>query len=238
MYFRYGGYAHDAGECLVDTPSPETIFSDDGVVTGLRQRISITGRKHAANPAALTAALQAMEAAYSVQYQEGALCDDSGAVTAIAVPAGLARVVQPPAYVATTPGQWTTYVDYSIILEVVQTSAYGQEQFDFRENVTFQPPPFAPTNQEFVYRNPLLGEVQRQGAGIFTFTAVQSGEVSSKIFWQSPRSPNWPQHCHWKQSTTSYDRRHSTKNYWSYVTTWNYVFEAPYSLNQYPAITY
>lgn len=236
MIFRYGSYAHDDGECWVENPNPENIVSSDGLLIGVKVRLIIHGRKHAADPTALTAALQAMEAAYFIQGQDASLDGTVLAITSASTRNGVV-VTQPPAYTGTTPGQYTTYVDYTIALEAEMIPQNPQPFFDYNEEITFSPPSFAGTNQGFVFRQPLEGLPQRQGGGVFTFQAHQSGEVSGNFWWLEPQIPAWPDHIHWEQSTVKYTTaKGATKGGFRYRTTWDYNFEAPVPLNMYPSL--
>lgn len=239
MYFQYGNYRHESGECQVDKPNPQNVYSDDGQLTAIKVRLTIKGRKHAATPGALTSALQEMEAAYAVNGQDAVLREDSGTATAIKIISANTtrgvRVVQPPAYTNDTPASYTTFVDYTIILEAEITALDSTSNFNYRESVVFNPPAIATTNQEFVFRHPLEGQVQRQASDIITFQCRQSGSVSSNLFWLQPQMPMYPGACHWKQSSVSYDVQNS-KGAIVYVTTWDYAFESDSPLSGYPSL--
>src|SRR5437762_1815169 len=69
MYLKYGNYQHAANEVSV-VISKEGLFAEGGASRGLRERWNIQGRLQANNQAGLTAAIDALTAAYSVQAQD------------------------------------------------------------------------------------------------------------------------------------------------------------------------
>lgn len=240
MYFQYGSYRHEAGEVRVEKPNPQNTYSSDGILTGVKVQLVLSGRKHGANPSALTAALAAMEAAYAVDGQDAVLYEDDGTPTALRIENASTingvQVSQPPAYAGDTRGQYATYVDYTIVLGAELSVSSGESSFDYTESVVYSPPPSVTTNKEFVIRKPLDGQVQRQASNVVTFTARQTGSVSSKLFWMQPQSPMYPAHCHGTQSSVQYSVKRD-KNTAIYVTSWDYSFESDTPLSGYPALS-
>lgn len=234
MRFAYGGYVHEDGECRVENPNPQNIVSEEGKLVGIKSRLVISGRKHGNTLAELTGKLMAMEAAYKIPAQTASL---GGTPLTISVASPVLLTTQPPAYTGTTHGQFTHYADYTIVLEAEVVNPNNEPFFDYQETVTFNPPPMAGTNQDFVLQLPLEGVPMRQGGGTFSFEAVQVGRVSHNIFWLQPQIPAWPDHCHWKGSTVEFNTtKGATKGNFRYTTSWSYHFEAPFPLNFYPSL--
>ena len=77
MYLRYGNYQHAVGEASV-TISRHGLFSEAGLPRGVRERWDVQGRLQANDQGALTAAIQALVAAYSVQGQDVGFYFDGG----------------------------------------------------------------------------------------------------------------------------------------------------------------
>jgi hypothetical protein len=80
MYLKYGNYQHAANEASV-VISKQQVFSEAGIVRGLRERWDIQGMLQAADQTALTAAIDALTAAYSVQAQDVGFYLDNGQPT-------------------------------------------------------------------------------------------------------------------------------------------------------------
>jgi len=252
MRFQFGNYITDDGECDIETPSPETIYSSEGIVLGMKFRLNGRGRKHGANAAALTAAMNGMISSFLNQSREASagLVDNDGAPTALWINGaqcnGGIKVVQLPGIVTASPGQYTTFCDYSFVLagELMPTvsGANPTKGFDYHERLEYSPPNFAPTNQEFIYRKPIpypgtTEYPQRQPSAVFTFGAIQTGEVKNKKFWKEPQPPLWPNHCHWTQARVVYDFVKGSSWYnCQYLTQWTYVFEADVPLINYPRL--
>lgn len=238
MYFQYGNYRHAAGEVEFKSQPPETVFSAAGIATGVRYRWELAGRLHGADAAALTAAIAALEAAYSVQGLDAGLYEDDGTPTAhvlhTAACWGGVRIVQPPAYPVGTGGQYTTYRDYVIGIEATTQPITGPGLFDWKESLGF-----AGGGPVFVYKVPRRGPPQRQQVTeADTYKATQDGEAASALSYPTPASPQWPNDWHREGSNVTYHTPERSggqgQGSFRYRTSWHYVFESANEMHGLP----
>ncbi len=239
MKFRYGNYTHASGECTLRVV-PRTIFSDSNLVIGLNVRYEITGRLHADSVSALTAAMLAMERAYSVSGQACGLYEDDGTPTAHVLPASMApMVIQPPAWGGNTPGEYTTYRDYTIIIEAARQLETGLDA-EVHESISY----LNGWNGGPVYKwfDLLQGPPQRQIVKQqTTYKVLQTGARVSTSWWPEPNAPKWPAYMHIEQCSVTYGdpekmRTGTGTTFYKFRTEWNWVFESDVKLTGYPSI--
>lgn len=233
MYFQYGNYRHASGEGLLRVLPPQTTFTQAGLVESVTHRWAFEGRLQANTPAELTTAIQAMRAAYDVQGLSCGLFEDDGTPTAHIFNnlGGVIHVVSGPSFPATTPGDYTTFVDYTIEIEArvtPETDGGGDgSRLDFQEQLSF-----SGGGPIYVYRVARNGAPQRQlVTEQDTFKATQEGECTCRGMWPLPPQPKWPESLLQQQSTIVMHPAMRSgavgqEIIWTCKTSWRYVFES------------
>jgi hypothetical protein len=192
MYAKYGDYQHANNEVYVQAMRRDGLFVN-GMSRGYVQQMQIAGQLHAATPSLLTAAMDALATAYSVNGRDFAIYEDGGTLTHLALLSsnclGGVRIIQRPSFAEVRGGQYTTYVDYTLGLEgeVPDTSCQllaWEESFEFTGG-----------GPEFVFLEPILGLAQKQM--VKQATVYRAAQVGSAVgyfgypFFFIP-SPRWP----------------------------------------------
>lgn len=139
MIVRYGSYSHADAECTVAV-SQSALENDAGQYYARRVTWTITGRLQADTPAALAAALVALELAYSVWYGDLGLFDGNTMVMGLLNGGSLTgvKIVQPPSYPSGEGAQLTTFLDYVIVATADYPAGAGQNLLkSFTETLAF-----------------------------------------------------------------------------------------------------
>ena len=77
MFYKHGNYRHANNEVEFISQSADKVYSATGVYLGTHRVWQLKGRIHAANAAAPTSAIQALQAAYAIDgVDTGLYCDD------------------------------------------------------------------------------------------------------------------------------------------------------------------
>lgn len=145
MKLKYGSYEHGDNEVRFQY-SAQQQFGQSGMRTALKVRWVIDGVKRAANAAALTTALEALEAAYAQDGNDLIFLDNDSNetihTTRSADTINGVRVVQRPSYSAGLQGAWgaqTEYLNrrtYRIILEAELPNVEGLGIVAYMETVS------------------------------------------------------------------------------------------------------
>ena len=228
MYLKYGTYRHADNEVSV-VISKEGLFTQAGILRGTRERWTIQGRLQAADQASLTTAIDALAAAYSVQAQNLGffLDDDSPTSHAIlnAATNGGVRVVAPPSFPEGKGAEYTTFRNYSIVLEA-ELLDRSATILRWHETLGFQG-----GGPQFAYLEPIDGAPQKQLLKqATTYRATQSGEAVGQFGYPVPASPLWPDAEHVGQRQISYDLPQrmgpaGAPIYTRFKVSWSYSFE-------------
>jgi hypothetical protein len=120
MFLRCGGYQHEAGECSIAI-ARRALLTEQKVMYAYVESWQIMGRLHADTVPALTAAIAALEAAYSLEIIDIGLYNDDGSptdhiMTARDANSGI-HVISPPAFPEGRNAEYSTFRNYSITLE-------------------------------------------------------------------------------------------------------------------------
>ncbi len=228
MYLKYGTYRHADNEVSVAI-SKDGLFSQAGIASGVRERWTIQGRLQAADQASLTAAIDALAAAYSVQAQNlGFYLDDdsptSHAIVSAATNGGV-RVVAPPSFPQGKGAEYSTFRNYSIVLEAewLDTSA---TILSWHEALGFQG-----GGPKFGYLEPIDGAPQKQLLKqATTYRATQSGEAVGQLGYPIPAWPMWPDAEHTGKRQIRYELPQrmgpsGAPTYTRFKVSWSYSFE-------------
>jgi hypothetical protein len=228
MYLKYGNYQHAANEVSV-VISRQGIFSDGGIPRGVRERWDIQGRLQAADQASLTAAINALTAAYSLQAQDVGFFLDGGQPTSHVISAattnGGVRVVVPPSFPEGKGAEYSTFRSYTIALEAERLD--GQATLlNWTETLRFRG-----GGPQFAFLEPINGSPQKQLLKqATTFHATQSGEALGYLSYPLPATPIWPDAEHVNQREVHYELpkrsgRPGSPTYTQFKIGWSYQFE-------------
>lgn len=228
MYLKYGNYQHAANEASL-VISKETVFSEAGTARGLRERWHIQGRLQAAEQAALTAAIGALQAAYAIQAQDVGFYFDDGQPTShrivSAATNGGVRVISPPSFPQGQGAEYSTFRTYAIALEAEWLDTQAS-LLSWHETIRF-----SGGGPQFGHLEPINGQpVKQLLKQATTFEATQSGEAVGYLAYPVPALPIWPQAEHVNRREIRYDlpRRTgppSSATYTQFKVSWSYFFE-------------
>jgi hypothetical protein len=228
MYLKYGNYQHASGEAAVAI-SKTAVFTEAGIARGIRERWTINGRLHAADQASLSAALDALQAAYRLQAQDVGFYFDSGQpsnhVIRSAQTNGGVRVVGPPSFPEGQGAEYSTFRSYIITLEAEWL------QFDAGLLAWNETLDFTGGGPQFVFLEPITGLPQKQLLKqCTTFKVTQSGEATGYLGYPTAAPPLWPDAEHIDKRRLDYElpKRKGppgSPTYTEYRITWNYSFE-------------
>jgi hypothetical protein len=228
MYLKYGNYQHPANEASV-VITKESVFTETGIVRGLRERWNIQGRLQAADPAALTAAIDALGAAYAIQAQDVGFYFDNGQLTSHYITSsatnGGVRVVVPPSFPEGKGAEYSTFRNYTIALEAEWLDP-NATLLAWHETIRF-----TGGGPQFGHLEPINGLPVKQLLKQATaFHATQSGEAVGYLAYPAPPQPIWPQAEHIDRREIRYElpRRMgqaASATYTQFKVSWSYFFE-------------
>jgi hypothetical protein len=228
MYLKYGNYQHAPGEASV-VISKQALFTDAGIVRGTRERWDVQGQLQAADPAALSAAIEALVAAYSVQAQDvGFFFDNaqpsSHRIVSAATHGGV-RVVVPPSFPQGRGAEYTTFRNYTLSLEAEWLDLQST-LLSWHEAVSFQG-----GGPQFAFLQPIIGPPIKQLLRQATpYRATQSGSAVGQAGYPLPAAPIWPaaEHVDRRQIQYELPKRSGPPggpSYSQFKVTWSYQFE-------------
>lgn len=232
MYLKYGSYTHDNNEASV-TIDRQSILDSAGRIYRESERWLITGQLHAETQAALTTAIQSLEAAYSLQEQDLVFyLDDATTETAHAMRRASAiegpRVIQRPSFPIGRGAEYSTFRSYQIQVEAVFAGDSSVGLLEFRETLDFEG-----GGERWVLLETLNGPPQRQTLAQQTgYRVIQSGNALGNLAYPSIPGPIWAaaEHTDMRRiQRTSPDRKGKGGNitYENFPVSWQYVMEAP-----------
>lgn len=179
MYFKYGSYSHEENEVSF-THSRVAKLDSGGVVFGYDETYKLKGRLHGDTQAELTTAINALKAAYAVQFQDLVLYDNSGAVTAHTLlnseTLGGVRVLEGPSFPDSMGAEYSTYRTYEIVVgAVAPISGQGNNSVvDWQETLTF----IGTGGPRNVWQQPIVGPaIRQQVSQLTTIKAIQRGSA-------------------------------------------------------------
>lgn len=229
MYLKYGDYQHASGEVSV-VISKQGMFSDAGLPRGVRERWDIQGQLQAASPAALTAAIDALSAAYAVQGQDAGFYFDDGTPSSHRIDNASAnggvRVVVPPSFPQGKGAEYSTYRNYTLSLEAELLDPEATI-LTWHERLNF-----VGGGPQFAFLQPINGLPVKQLLRQATpYRATQSGEAIGYQAYPAPAAPLWPDAEHLDQRELHYELPKrmglaANATYTEYKVSWSYHFEA------------
>ena len=232
IYFKYGNYAHDAGECQVTIARSANKGQDGLTIIGYTTRYTVAGVIQGTSTSDITAKLRALEAAYAYNSKDFGLYDSATGQTAhwVRASASDVRVVEGPTYPKGDGAEYVTGRTYQIVIEA-QTGVTVPGLYDFSETVTI-----SGGGQRVVWLETLNGPPQKQITALQTLcTVVQQGKASSATTWPPPASQLFPGSL-MEMPTITYSSPQTldTGRKINYQTSWNYQFGLPTRVNPRP----
>lgn len=242
MYLRYGSYIHTSNEVEV-TISHSALFNQRQVFYGVKHTWEIKGELRAASQALLSLAIVALEAAYSVNYQDLGLYTDSGSLTAHylsnATTRGGVRVIS-LRYPKGNEGEYSLWRSYEITIEAETPEAVdpaNQDQGQQPEGQTLlqewnETLSLSGGGPRRVFQQPLVGPAQKQVVATqTTFKARQSGSATGLNGYPAVPAPKFPADEHEDQREIVYESPTRIEGpagafFQNYKLTWSYQFES------------
>jgi hypothetical protein len=228
MYLKYGNYQHAANEASV-VISKQAIYSEAGLQRGLRERWEIAGRLQAGDPGGVTAAIDALTAAYAVGAQDVGFYLDNGEPTSHRITSaqtnGGVRVVVPPSFPQGKGAEYSTFRNYTIALEAEWLDPQAT-LLSWHEVLAFKG-----GGAKFAHLEPINGQpVKQLLKQASVFRATQTGEAVGYQAYPVPALPIWPAAEHIDQREIRYElpRRMGPPGqatYTQYKVSWSYHFE-------------
>ncbi len=228
MYLKYGNYQHAANEVSV-VISKQGLFSEAGIARGVRERWDIQGRLQAGDQASLSAAMDALAAAYAIQGQDVGFYFDDGAASSHRIVSrnadGGVRVVVPPSFPQGKGAEYSTFRTYSLAVEA-DLLDYQAGLLSWTESLSFQG-----GGPRFGFLQPVNGLPQKQLlVQSTTYRAAQSGSATGYFAYPTPPAPIWPEAEHVDQREVRYElpKRSgptASATYTQFKVSWSYHFE-------------
>lgn len=193
VVLKYGGYTHALGEVgLAISSRPH--FNPRGLHDATLERWEISGLLRADTPADLTAAIDALVAAYAVPEQNLGLYLADGTtptshLLASAGTLGGTRVVEGPDFPTSVGGEYSLHRNYRVVVEGLVPLAGGQLDLVLREeSITL-----SGGGPRFVYLQTIAGPPRRQQVAEQTpYLAQQVGRAIGRAAYPSANAPLWP----------------------------------------------
>lgn len=242
----YGNYSHAADEASVSF-TKEILRADSGQVWGVRETWAITGLLQGTNTADVITKQLALEAAYRRDGGNLSLADGSGNVLK-SVPGrtniGCTKVIAGPSFSDPMPGQWSTYLHYSVTVAgefgVKPNGEPGDASLPSNLTSYQESLSLSGGGPRFVLLQPLNGLPQRQLVATSTpYLAQQSGSATGLLFYPVPPAPLFPQHEH--RDRRRIERQAPQRNdsgsgrvQITWPISWSYDFESPVPLTGNP----
>jgi hypothetical protein len=223
--WQYGSYQHDEGECQVQINRVNT-HTDSGVRTKVVDRYTVTGRIHGTSADDLSSKIRAMQNAYSYDNKSFGL---SGTAHTVNARDAIIKVVEGPSFPEGAGGQYTTYRDFTIVIEASQTArnALGSSR-TYSETITV-----SGGGPRYVFIEVLNGPPQKQMPVRQTVCVItQEGQATSPSSHPSAASPLFPGLL--MESPTIRKNRPQLINgipSEPYTTSWSYRFGSPTRVN-------
>lgn len=241
MYLKYGSYTHELQEARFAISRPPVV-DNGGNTTGYKERWDISGELRVDDHSQMTAAIQALEAAYASGGSDLILYDFDGVTQTAhklisANTVGGTKIVQPVHYPKGDGAQYSTfrYYEVSVEAEIRSTSAGTRITLDFAESLVFKGG--GPEVKWITLRN---GPPQPQTVSQVTPQYVtQSGSAMGYGSWPSPPGPIFGQNELRDKRVVGYASPQLTgeganRRYINYETTWTYEFASGTPLSGYP----
>lgn len=224
MYLKYGDYQHDPAECIL-TIHKEAVRASSGVQFATKEVWDIMGRIHATDQASVNAAIAALQAAYSKPNQNAGFYMDDGTPTQHVLDNASSlygvKVITPPSFPEGSGGEFSTYRNYHIILQVEYRFTGDGLLLSWDETITFH----GTGGPVWHYVETLNGPPQRQlvkECSVVTIT--QKGRAEAVGFFPMPPGPVFPAYEH--QNLREITPELPSDRYQKRIMHWTYHFSA------------
>ncbi len=232
-YLKYGSYQHETNEADVSIARVAR-FNSGGQRIGYTETWRITGRLHAADQAAITAAINSLRGAY-LDGNDLTLFLDNGTAMAHSLTSvnaiGGTRVIEGPEFREGAGAEYSTFRTYQIAVEADIRTA-NVPFLAWTESVSFQ----GGGGAAFVHLRPLTGLPQKQQvAQATTYRATQSGSAVGELSYPSFPGPLWfsDEIAEQRQITYKAPKR-AGLTYVEFEVSWSYSFESAIILVGFP----
>ncbi len=243
MQLLWGNYAHALNEAAIAV-TKDPLLNEAGLMYGARERWQISGFLQAADVPSLVAACNALEAAYSRNYQNLTLIGPGGVRarglsgrTAL----GGTRVVGGVTFPddGSKSAEFSTYRNYQVTVEGVYPipGVPATTLISWLETLSF-----TGGGPRFLHLQPLVGLPQRQQVAAATpFHVTQQGEAVGLYGYPVPAAPLWPADEHIDRRRVEYKTPKRTGDrvasaYTEWPVSWAYEFEANAPLEGAPTL--
>lgn len=236
MRLYYGSYAHAENDAAVSIQS-QKVFNDAEQSIEVRHVWTITGQLHADNQADLRTAIALLESAYSVDYLDLTLLDNSGAVAHSLLNAGSTtgvRITQPPSYPKGDGAEYSTFRSYSIVAEATYNYAAPVSSLvSFSETVSIRG-----GGPVYAVVETVEGPAERQKIRNFSACrATQSGQAVGRFDYPPVPAALFPDFL--KEDpviTRTGPDKVGPNTLQNYKVSWQYEFESPTQLFALPNV--
>lgn len=241
---QYGSFLHPVSEAAV-ARDLRMLETEGGFPYGIEETWRIRGLLQAPDPASLIALAQAMQAAYSQDYQTIQLIAPSQVVS-IQMPGvsaiGGVRVIQPPSFPndGSDSAELSTFWTYTIVVQGTYPTpgANANTLISWYETLLFRG-----GGPDYVFLQPLTGLPQKQQVAESTpYQVTQRGNAVGLLNWPVPPSPIWPDAYLPKRSSSEQkDPKRKAQGsgalvYVEWPVEWNYEFESAGPLQGTPTL--
>ena len=226
MILKYGSYSHASAEAAIAITQRKN-YSQRGVPESVTKTWTITGILQADTQAAITTAIQALEAAYAINGQDLVLyLADGTTATAHALYSGQSIDGTRVLSLDYTEGEGVEYVNirsYKIVVEA-EFLASPENVTEYDETISFQ----GDGGPQRVFITTLTGApVEQIGARQTTYKAFQQGSAVGLLGWPAPNAPIWPEAEHTPARVVNLKAPQRTgQGFKYYRTEWSYQFES------------
>ncbi len=228
MYVKYGAYRHRlAGVGF--TIAKQTIRNERNVRYGILETWTLGGEllERTGSVAALTKAIEDLEAAYAVENQDLVLYTSTMAATAHSLRVedcltGV-RVTAPPSYPVATGPDYANKRTFTITLEGIRRVPETANALQaWSESLSFQ----GNGGPDEGYLEPVDGTPVRQRFKAATlYRAKQTGSAIGLLGYPTPSDPLWPGFLQNAEQAVSYSSpKYDGTRFTNYQVTWDYAF--------------
>ena len=227
MILKYGTYAHADNEVQI-TIARRSNVEANGLRASFVESWNIRGVLHAASQAALTAAVAALEAAYSVDGKDLVFFQNDGATQtahklAHAPAIGGVRVLAGPSYPAGSGAEYSTFRSYEIAVEAEYPLDSVDEPIAWTQTLVA-----GGGGARFVMLQTLTSSpVRQQVAQNTPFWAVQTGTAKGLLSYPMADAPMFPDDEHVDRRRILHRTPQTIEGVPSgFVVNWSYSFES------------
>lgn len=238
MFLKYGGYQHDDGETTINIVK-EGLFTENRVQYAIRERWAIEGRLQIAeqgsidaNQDAMKTAIDALKTAYDGNENDLGFYHDDGGISSHFMDSsasnGGTKVVQPVSFPEGKAAEYSTFRNYSVVVEAEFPFNDVSALLLWTETLTFWG-----GGPEVGHLEPIVGLPQKQLLRqATTYKAGQNGRAIGLDAYPLLPGPMWPAQelRHLRRSSNTVPSTSDGQR----IVTWDYMHESVAPLNGFP----